>query len=357
MTDSGLSNYKFELADSYDLSGLGELTQARNRSLQLSLNRAGAFSCTLPLDDGMAEIVEEVRTCVIVSVDGETIWSGPVWNVQEQINNQSATMQIGCVGWLQTLDKRVVRPEWNAGNPIQYDGVDAGEIALDLLTRTNNDAYAAGAPSYVFPGIYDSTQFRYRTYQPWSGILTSLNELTEIESGFDMLVDPVTRELNIYARIGVDSGILFQLPGNVSSVSRQTDSGSITNYITAYSSAARASEADAESLSDYGLFEEAQSLSDVVNSETLTAWAAGEIFVHSRPLPIISFQPQPESPENPNAPRVFRDYNIGDFVRLTARKGRLQLDRQPLRIFSFTVSFPETGGAQVSDFQTAAGGA
>ena len=350
-----LSSYKFELADSYDLSRLGELTQARNRSLQLSLNKAGAFTFQLPLDDGLANLVEEVRTCVVISRDAEEIWSGPVWNVQETINNQNAAMQVGCVGWLQTLDKRVTRPEWNAGNPITYNGIDAGEIAMDLLTRTNLDAYAASAPSYVTPGAFDNTQIRFRTYQPWSGILASLDELTQIESGFDMYVDPVTRELNIYTRLGTDNGVLFQLPGNVSAVSRQTDSGSITNYLTAYSSVARASEADPDSLSDLGLFEEARSLSDVVNEDTLQAYAAGEIFVWHRPLAIISFQPVPESPELPYAPRVFRDYNIGDYVRLTARKGRLQLDRQILRIFAFTVQFPDTGGALVSDFQTTAG--
>ena len=352
---SPLSDYKFELARSSDLTRLGDLTQARERNLQLSLNRAGAFTCSLPMDDDMAGLVKEVETCIIISRNTEVIWSGPVWNVAEQITADSAKMTVGTVGWLQTLDKRVIRPSWNDGAAVPYESMDGGLIAQDLVLRSNGDADAAGAPSYVVPGTTEYTQIRTRTYQPWAGVLASINELTEIESGFDMEVDPATRELNIYTRIGSDTGVLFQLPGDVRSVSRQTDSGSIINFLTAYSNSGSASEADPDSLVDLGLFEEAQSLSDVINTGILRAYAAGEIFFKSRPLPIITFQPLPESPERPNAPRVFEDFNIGDLVRLTARKGRLQLDRQVLRIFSFSVRFPDTGGAEVSDLQTTFG--
>jgi hypothetical protein len=170
-----------------------------------------------------------------------------------------------------------------------------------------------------------------------------------------MQVDPVTRELNIYNRIGEDRNIYFQLPGDVSSVSKQTDSGSIINSMTAYSTSGFAAEADFDSIMDIGLFEEAQSLSDVIDSGILVAYAAAEVAIKARPLPIITFQPLPESPERPNAPRVFRDWNIGDLVHLSARHGRLQLDRQLLRVFSFSVSFPDTGGANVSNVQTTAG--
>ena len=351
----GISTYKFELAWSADLSRIGELTQARNRSLQLALNRAGAFSCQLPLDHELTDAVAEVETCVIISRDGEVIWSGPIWTVQETVSATAASLQIGAVGWLQTLDKRVVRASWNSGQSVSYSNQDAGLIALDLLTRSNADAVGAGAPTYIFPGAYELTQLRTRSYQPWSGILTAIVELTEIESGFDMVVDPATRELNISQRVGADQGVIFELPGDVSQVTRATDSGRILNYITAYSAAGSRAEADAESISQLGLFEEAQSLSDVINTNILVAFAAGEILVKSRPLRIVTFQPLAESAERPLSPRVFRDFNIGDTVRLTVRHGRLRLNRQFLRIFSFTVGFPDTGGTAVSDIQTTMG--
>ena len=347
-----LSEYRFELAKSSDLSRIGELTQARGRSLQLALNKAGAFSCTLPLDDQLTDAVAEVETCIIVTCDQEEIWSGPIWSINETVAAGTASLQIGAVGWLQTLDKRVVRPTWNNAQPITYTDQDAGVIAFDLLARTNNDATLVSAPNFLFPGRADPTQLRTRTYQPWSGILSALNELTDIESGFDMLVDPVTRELNIYAMIGTVKDIIFEFPGDVTSVNRATDSGRITNYFTAYSQAPPQSVADFESISRLGLFEEAQSLSDVFDVEILRAFAAGEILVKARPLRIVTFQPIPESVERPYAPRVFRDYTIGDTIMLTANHGRVRFARQYLRIFSFTVNFPETGGAAVGDIQT-----
>ena len=347
-----LSHYKFELARSSDLGRIGELTQARGRSLQLALNRAGAFSCTLPLDDELTNYVQEVTTSIIISRDSEIEWSGPIWTITESVSAGAASLQIGAVGWLQTLDKRVVRASWNNNLAVSYVNQDAGVIALDLLARSNSDAMAAGAPVFIFPGDIEMTQPRTRSYQPWSGILGALTELTEIESGFDMAVDPVTRKLNISTRIGTDKGIIFELPGDVTQVNRQTDSGRILNFFTAYSSAGSATEVDADSVSRLGLFEEAQSLSDVVNPNILLAFAAGEIFVKSRPLRIVTFQPLAESIERPFSPRVFRDFNIGDIVRLSMHHGRMSMDRQPLRMFSFTVSFPETGGAHVGDIQT-----
>lgn len=347
-----LTFYKFELAQSSDLSRIGELTHASGRSLQLALNKAGAFSCTLPLDDALTDLVREVETCVIISRDNQIIWSGPIWAINETVSASAASVQISAVGWLQTLDKRVVRPTWNSNQPMTYTNQDAGLIALDLLTRSNLDAADAGAPIYIFPGAAEITQLRTRSYPPWAGVLASLNELTDIESGFDMLVDPGTRKLNISMRVGSDNGVAFELPGTVNQINRVTDSGRILNYLTAYSATGAQADADYDSIAKLGLFEEAQSLSDVVDPNILAAYAAGEVFVKGRPLRIITFQPRAETIENPSLPRVIRDYNIGDIVRLTVNHGRLRLNRQPLRIFSFSLNFPDTGGASVSDIQT-----
>lgn len=356
---SPLSQYKFELARSMDMGRIGELGQARNRSLQLALNRAGAFSCDLPLDDPLTDEVQEITTCIVITRDEEVIWSGPIWTLNENVSSTGATVQVGAVGWLQTLDKRVVRGSWNANQAISYTDQDAGVIALDLIARTNADAIATGAPIYIFPGESETTQLRTRTYQPWSGILQSITELTEIEAGFDMSVDPLTRRLNIYSRIGVNHGILFELPGNVAQVSRSTDAGRLINYMTAYSAAGSQAEANADSINQLGLFEEAQSLSDVVGPRAdliLSAYAAGEILVKSWPLRFIAFQPMAESVEQPFAPRAFRDFNVGDIVRLTVRHGRMSMIQQALRMFAFSVSFPDTGGAAVSEIQTVSSG-
>lgn len=343
-------SWRFELAHSSDMSNIAELRQARGRSLTCTLNRAGALNFSVPLDSDIASDIYEVVTCVKVSLDDDVVWSGPVWTCEESIDGSKASLNVGCVGWLQTLDKRVVRPTWNRNQSISYRNVEAGAIAHDLLTRSNSDALAAGAPSYVVPGTYEVTQLRTRTYQPWSGILTSINELTEIESGFDMIVDPETRALNIYAAMKNATECRYQLGNNVATVSRNTDAGRMINYMTAYSSSAGyAAVTDPDSCATYGLYEEAQSLSDVVNPTILAAFAAAEIAVKHHPLSVITFTPKPET----YVP--FRDFNVGDTVELTAQHGRLQITEQLLRMFSFSVGESRNGtfGA-VSGIQTVA---
>ena len=351
-----MSDFTFELARSRDMTKIGELTQARNRSLALTLNNAGAFNMALPLTDDLAYEVREVETCVIISMFDETVWSGPVWTCQESITANDATLQVGCVGWLQTLDKRIVRASWNAGSSTTYADVDAGAIAQDLVLRTNEDASSAGAPNYVFPGSSEATQARTRTYAPWSVILPGIKELSEIEAGYDMLVDPVTRELNIYAQLKRDRGVQFELGNNVQNVSRQVDGGSTKNYFTAYSNIGAVYDVNMASLTRLGLFEESASLSDVVNVGILDAFAGSTVAVYGWPLPMINFTPMPYSPERDDQPRVFQDYNLGDIVQLTARKGRLRLDHQAVRIFAFSVDFQDTGYEQVTGIQTTAGG-
>lgn len=353
-------SYKFELANSLDLDDrIGELTQARGRSLTITHNKAGAFNCVLPLEHEQALAVREVTTCIIVSLDEVVIWSGPVWTTNENVSASSATLEVGCVGWLQTLDKRVTRPAWNAGQPITYTEVDAGEIAMDLIERSNEDALIASAPSYVTPGPYEITQKRTRTYQPYSGVLASIEELTNIEAGFDMLVDPLTRQLNVYQQLRNESGARYELGKNITSVSRAVDSGRITNFITAYSSSAAPSVTDPFSCAEYGLFEEAQSISDVVNPGILAAYAGAELSVKSRPLAMLQFQPM--APDDPDSslkiPRPFEDFFVGDTVKLTAKKGRMVIEDQLLRLFSFTVGETQNGMfGHMTNVQTVAQG-
>lgn len=348
------SDWTFELARSLDMVGIGELTSARPRSMTRTLNKAGSFTCSVSLDEVIAEKVLEVETCVVVSFAGEKVWSGPVWTCSETIDSGRGSLTIGCVGWLQTLDKRITRPVWGGGGPKTWTLTDAGEIAQDMLAITNDDAAAAGAPSYVFPGSWETTQQRTRTYQPWSVVLANFTELCEIEGGFDMEVDPTTRNLNIYSLIQKNNGVTFDLDRNLQSISRQTDAGRTINYLNAYSSIGNYSVVDADSLAELGLFEEARSLSDVVNPDILQAYAAGEVFVYRRPLPILSFAPKPYSEEFPDYPRPFRDYDIGDIVVLNAHRGRMNLDNVACRIFSYTLEFQDNGDERVTDVQVTA---
>lgn len=349
-----MSDYVFELAFSSDLSKIGELTKAKGKSLTLALNKAGAFQMTLPLyeklDPGlvsMSSSVVEIRTCVVIKFKGAIIWSGPVWTVEETTPD---SLSVGCVGWLQTLEKRVSKFTW--GNPLTYTTTDAGAIALDLLTRSNADNVTG--PNYVTPGTAATTQNRNKQYPPFTSILNEITALSDLEAGYDMAVDPVTKKLNIYSTISTGTPITyFQYGGNAKIVSRSSDASRVANRIIVYSPVGWAQADDTASQSTYGMFEEAISLSDVRDPTILQAYANAELAVRSRPLRFSTFEPR----SGPSAPRIFQDFAVGGYSNVSVDRGRLVFSKQLTRLFGATVSWPDdgTGAEQVSGIQTTAG--
>jgi hypothetical protein len=349
-----MSDYVFELASSATMAKLGELTRAKNRSLTLSLNRAGAFQMTLPLHEdldgnaiSMSELIEEGSTCVIIRRNQSIVWSGPVWTVQETTPD---SLSVGCVGWLQVLEKRCSKFAW--GNPLSYPAQDAGAIALDLLTRSNADNITG--PNYVTPGTAETTQSRTIKYQPFSNILNEIIALSDLEAGYDMEVDPTTRKLNFYSTISTGTPVtFFQYGGNARQVSRTSDMSKVSNRIIVYSSVGWIQVDDPISQAQFGVLEEAISLSDVKDTTILQAYANAELAVRSNPLRFSSFEPR----SGPSAPRIFQDFAVGSYGFVAVDRGRLKVDKQLVRIFSASVSWPDdgTGTEQVTSIQTTAG--
>lgn len=326
-----MSDYVFELVSSSDLTKIGELTRARGRSLSLTLNRAGSLDFTLPLADPFSPNISEIDTCVVIRRLNQVVWSGPVWTVSESTPD---TLSVGCVGWAQTLEKRVSKYTW--GNPLPYVSTDAGAIALDLLTRSNADNITG--PNYVIPGTAQTTQSRTQSYQPFSNILNEIQALSDLESGYDFLVDPGTRRLNIYESIGEpESEAYFEYGSSAFSVSRQCDASRVANRIIVYSSIGYVTADDVTSQSQYGVMEEAISLSGVTDTTILTAFANAELAVRGLPLRFHSFVPSP----SPSTPRIFRDFDVGDTVYISSRRGRLSITKQAVRLFGVTVAWPD----------------
>lgn len=348
-----MTPFIFELAVSSTLARLGALDQARDRKLTVTLNKAGAFDMRLPLTNKMALLVNEVSTCVIIKmkIGGNyvPVWSGPVWTVEETTPN---TLQVGCVGWFQTLEKKISKPSWaTPSGALTYTATDAGAIAHDLLAKVIADT--GGTPVYLSVGSRVATQNRTRTYQPYINVLDEIFALSQIESGYDMLVDPATRALNIYAKLQTTpKNLFFEFNNNVVRVSRSSDSSKICNRMIAYSPAGAAQADDPVSQAAYGVMEEAVSLSDVNDIAILQAYANGEVAVRSTPFRQHSFDPRESSAAHPGDPVIFRDFNIGDIGYLKAKKGRLNIPKQAVRLFGATVDFQPNGATKLSNIQT-----
>src|SRR6185436_10101730 len=124
------------------MSNIGELTQARGRQLQLALNRPGAASFTIPLDDELGNGIWPITHAVKAYRKGsddlwQHVWSGMVWTIEEDISGNRLSVNV--VGWLQWLEKRILRRDkaYTGNNPATTAPWTDAEILYDILVDAN----------------------------------------------------------------------------------------------------------------------------------------------------------------------------------------------------------------------------
>jgi len=170
--------WKFILANSSDMSNIGELTQARGRQLQLALNRPGAASFTIPLDDELGNGIWPITHAVKAYRKGsddlwQHVWSGMVWTIEEDISGNRLSVNV--VGWLQWLEKRILRRDkaYTGNNPATTAPWTDAEILYDILVDANTSTLTWDS-NYVVPTPYTNGT----TPQPtpvWAGVMSPTN--------------------------------------------------------------------------------------------------------------------------------------------------------------------------------------
>lgn len=257
-----------------------------------------------------------------------------------------------------------------------YSNMDAGLIATALLQKTNSDA-----DSKILPGTVQTTQPRTRTYQQFSNVGKEIKALSDIESGYDFVIDPITRSLNIYNRTNAtnfpsapagsaagvgswtysadrSSSLRFEYgigSDNLSSIKKTQDSSTVVNRLNVKGKYALGQASDATSQSSYGLFEDLISLPDVIDASTsvLPFYANAEIAFRKNPKIIYEI----ETKTGGNTPRLFIDFNIGDRATINVGSNILASGSaltQQIRIFGVQMSVDAEGNERLSGLQLSA---
>lgn len=256
-----------------------------------------------------------------------------------------------------------------------YANQDAGAIAIALLNKANTD----GATK-ITPGSVQPTQPRTITYQQFSNIGKEIKSLSDIESGYDYVVDPITRALNIYNRTNATNfpstpgGTFASGPSwiysadrtstlrfdygvgkdNLSSIVKRLDGSTVVNRLNVKGKYALGQASDATSQSTYGVFEDVISLPDVVDASTsvLPFYANAEIAFRKNPKVTYDISVKPGD----NSPKLFVDFNIGD--RGTINTGANVFSgvqtNQAIRIFGVQLSVDAEGNERISGLQLSA---
>jgi hypothetical protein len=347
-------DFRWVLANSSDLSRLGELTQGRSRTLTVGLNRPGSASVTLPLDYRLSDAAAVLETCLLVYYRDRIVWSGPVWTIEEAVPEDRVTLN--AVGWFEILNHRYVRERltWGASGTSPQK-VDAGQIAQELVTHAAAGDLDIGAPFYISNGTTESTQGRIATAEPLSVIGNQIQQFSNVESGYDWHIDPLTRDFNIYRLKGqnLSDNIAFAYGtgvNNIQSFNRQIDGSQLTNKIYVTGKTGGINARDDESRLRFGTMESAESLSDESRVDTLNGYANAEIAYRKNPRQTFSLTPMAAT-GNARVPRLFVDYDVGDTIKFTARKGRIQVLDQRIRVFGASFTVDDQGIERVSNLQ------
>lgn len=258
-----------------------------------------------------------------------------------------------------------------------YSAMDAGAIATALLQKTNSDA-----DSKITPGTVQTTQPRTKTYQQFSNVGKEIKALSDIESGYDFIVDPVTKAFNVYNRTNATNfpaaapgtaagssgvwtysadrtaGLRFEYgvgADNLASIKKSQDGSSVVNRLNVKGKYALGQATDATSLSAYGLFEDLISLPDVIDASTsiLPFYANAEIAFRKNPKIIYEIETKTSS----FTPRLYIDFNIGDRATLNVGANILASGSaltQTIRIFGVQMTVDAEGNEKISGLQLSA---
>lgn len=341
-----LTGWKFILADTNTFATLAELEGAKDRNIEYVLNRGGSLGFKLNMNKPSASKIEILSTCVIAYCNGVPQWSGPVWTINE--NAASGTMTVGAVGWQRLLERRLIAPSQE--RLARFMLTDAGAIGAHLIALGNQQW-----PLPFWVGHVVGTQQRKKQYAKYQSIASEVEALADMESGYDFWIDPATREVQFWNRLEEDrrDAVSFTYnagsTSNLADASRDRSADKLVNgiYVTTKTTGSTPSQQiDPTSRSKYGLQEEQMALAEVTDSSVALGYAAGELTLRANPLQMISIAPKKD------APKPLVDYHLGSIVKLSVKKGTINITDQPARVFGFSLDISDEDETTVRSLQT-----
>jgi hypothetical protein len=209
---------------------------------------------------------------------------------------------------------------------------------LVRLANLQTDSNGTTRATHLTP-VATSTTKRTRTYQVGQNIGAAIRELSDIENGFDITVDPTSREIEFVPNTSFtdQTDIAYgynTLPRNLDDVVVNDDGTTKANSINVQGAFIVGNTDSPTDIADVGIIlEDWLSASDIKDEAIVGAYANEEIVFRVDGQMTIAAKP------SPGAPMPYIDYEWGDKVYISANKGRMQLDRQAARVFSGRISW------------------
>lgn len=359
---------------------VADLLDARSRRLEQQLNQSATLTFTIDGHSQSAVLMRELAHEVVAwRWDDQTgtdvpVFVGPICQTQDQLTEQSYTINVTCHDYVAILSRRLLTSTMNI---IQQDqDAIVGQLLTGNWSSSSGVSLFPGAnlglatmsldPSSAPRGL--SGQVRDRVYTAQSNVLEQLQNLSAVVGGFDFDVRPRPSDVRSYVRIFYPyQGILRPTPeliygSTVSTVDRTVNSADYANYWRVLGNNGDSDpatpqlfaeawdpNASAGQLGAVGLWASGDNESDVSQIQTLIDKAGGSGLVttpsggllgqSSLLVPSYSLGLRPGA-YNWGSP------NMGDVVPLIIQAGRLNVNTT-VRVVAITYGIGDDGDENV----------
>lgn len=238
------------------------------------------------------------------------------------------------------------------------DITPAADIAVDLITEAD-DVFPTG----IVIGNVEVTEPRDATYD----LKRVADAVAELSDAFDFELVPLAdatgqgfdlARFDAWIRQGTDRpeavfGYGEGTVGNCHGAGRKTTAPRNRVFVTGDEGIVGFAE-DTDSQDRYGVWTHTESMSDVLDLSVLTARA--QALLQPAPQRVVTFSPNPAKVDDDGeliTPQPWRDYWLGDTVRLTIREGSFVYDGAP-RVDGVDIDIDDEGFESGHDLTIAA---
>ena len=198
------------------------LTHARNRKLVVRLREPSTASFAVDGRSEQAAGIVELASDLVLWRDGQMLFRGRVGATSDDVGPSAHEMQVHAVDYRGLLDRRIVYDD----DLRSFHQVDAETIAWQLIANTQ--AKPGGELGITRHGTSTGV-LRDRTYEPGKPVGEAIQQLSELDDGFDWDITPEMRFRVWYPSRGVSSPLVLEYGGTVATVSRELDTSDFAN--------------------------------------------------------------------------------------------------------------------------------
>jgi hypothetical protein len=313
---------------------LGDLIGAKGRKFTFRLNEPSTVEWSMPGMDPGAPLVDELSTDVEAWRNGVRLMRARVGASSDDINADDCTVGFSALDYRALLNRRILWADTT------YTGIDQAAIAWDLIA----DSQALTAGNLAITDATTATGItRDRTYEAGKNLGEAIQQLSEVDGGFDWEISPELELKVWYPARGVTRDFAAVWGDTVTSVRRQVDPSQYANAIR-FSGAegVTATTRSVDALADRieGRFEAQSGDTDISTTTALGEKADWELSERSVIRPSYTVKLKPGAWDGPAT------LWLGDTCRLVVRRGRLDVDTEA-RVHEIAVAAGDDGGEEV----------